>query len=229
MSTGTELSTLLTTYLHNDVALTAANKLTYLNLGLKKIVRDAPMTFRRKEGTLTLNTSDREYSLATDFYIMLGIWHQANGKKLQPTLTAEWIEGIERQVTIASGPPEEYIVLGYDESQDTPAWRIKFDKTPDSAYTITYWYTPMPAAITADATPAISSMGFDEMLLWASATIALQPKDPQGHQIAFQNYRDNLRQWFEYRAMSPDYTPMLRPASQDDRSMFPLPPNYPSV
>lgn len=229
MSTGTELSTLLTTYLHNDVSLTAASKLIYLNLGLKKIVRDAPLTFRKKEATLTLTTAlGREYSLASDFYLMLAVWYSETGTKLQPTLTAEWIEGVERMTTIASGPPEEYIVLGYDESQDTPAWRVKFDKTPDDEYEITYWYTPMPSAITADATPAISSMGFDEMLLWASASIALQPKDPQGHQIAHQNYRDNLKQWFEYRAMSPDYTPILRPGSENYKSAFPLPPNFPS-
>jgi len=227
MSTGTELSTLLTTYLHNDVSLTAATKLIYLNLGLKKIVKDAPLTFRKKEGTLTLTTAGREYSLESDFYVMLGMWHQASGRKLQPTLAAEWIEDIERQVTIASGPPQEYIILGFDDSQDTPAWRVKFDKTPDSTYTVKYWYTPMPAAITAGATPAISSMGFDEMLLWASATIALQPKDPQGHLVAFQNYQNNLKQWFEYRSMGPDYTPILRPASEDFKSSFPLPSNYP--
>lgn len=229
MSTGTELSTLLTTYLHNDVSLTAATKLIYLNLGLKKILRDAPLTFYKKEETLNLTAvAGREYDLESDFYLMVAMWETTTGRKLAPTLTAEWIEGIERLTTVPSGPPEQYIILGFDESETAPAWRIRFDKTPDDSYTVTYWYIPMPEAITADATPAISSMGFDELLLWSSTCVALQPKDPQGHQIAYQNYRDNLSKWFEYRAMSPDYTPRLRSWDDEYRPGLRLPSNFPS-
>jgi hypothetical protein len=230
MSTGTELAALLTTYLHNDVSFTTANKLTYLNLGLKRIVRDSPLTFRKKEATLSLTAvAGREYSLASDFYVMLAIWHQTTGNKLSPCLTSEFIEGVERLPTIPSGPPLEYTILGFDESVETPAWRIRFDKTPDASYTVTYWYTPMPTAISADVTPGISTMGFDELLLWAAAMIALQPKDPDGHMTAKQNYGENLAAWDSYRAMGPDYTPMLRPASEDysSKSQFPLGPNFP--
>lgn len=229
MSTGTELSALFTVYMHNDASLTAANKLTYLNLGLKRIVRDAPSTFRQKEATITTADGTQEYSLASDFYLMSAMWLQSTGKKLTPMLTAEFIDNVERIPTIPEGPPEEYIIMGFDESQDTPAWRVRFDKTCDDIYSVEYWYNPMPSAITADVEPSISLMGFDELLLWASAMIALQPKDPAGHQIARGNYLENLKEWQTYRASRPDYTPVLRPASEEYYSgtKFPLTPHYP--
>jgi hypothetical protein len=229
MSTGTELSALFSVYMHNDAALTAANKLTYLNLGLKRILRDAPSTFRLKEATITTADGTQEYSLASDFYLMAAMWLQSTGRKLSPMLAGEFIDTVERMPTIPEGPPEEYIIMGYDESQDTPAWRVRFDKTCDAIYSVEYWYNPVPTAITADATPAISSMGFDELLLWAAVMIALQPKDPDGHQIARGNYLENLAEWKAYRTSRPDYVPVLRPASEEyaTSTRFPLTPHYP--
>ena len=214
MTTGTELSTLLTTYLHNDVSLSAADKLLYLNLGQKRIVRDAPTVLRKKSGTLSISVAgDREYSLASDFYMMSAVWIKSVGIKLFPMGPSEFIDDVERMPTIASSYPTGYIILGYDESQDTPSWRIKFNKTPDTDYTVYYWYYYFPPVITAGSTPVISSIGYDELLLWASAMIALQPKDPEGFKIAYANYQANLESFSSYIPVSPDYTPVLREES----------------
>jgi len=211
MTTGTELSTLLTTYLHNDVSLSAADKLLYLNLGQKRIVRDAPTVLRKKLASLSISVAgDREYSLASDFYMMAGVWIKSVGIKLFPMGQSEFIDDVERMPTIASSHPTGYIILGYDESQDTPAWRIRFNKTPDGDYTVYYWYYYFPPVITAGSTPVISSIGYDELLLWASAMIALQPKDPEGFNLAAANYAANLQAFSSYIPVSPDYTPQLR-------------------
>lgn len=211
MTTGTELSTLLTTYLHNDVSLSAADKLLYLNLGQKRIVRDAPTVLRKKSATLSISVAgDREYSLASDFYMMSAVWIKSVGIKLFPIGPSEFIDDVERMPTIASSYPTGYIILGYDESQDTPAWRIRFNKTPDTDYTVYYWYYYFPPVITAGSTPVISSIGYDELLLWAAAMIALQPKDPEGFKLAAANYRMNLESFSSYIPVSPDYTPQLR-------------------
>lgn len=216
MSTGTELSALLTTYLHNDASFTAANKLTYLNLGLQRIMRDAPDCLMKKQAELSLSAAaGRDYSLASDFYQMSAVWLQTTGVKLTPLLTSEFIDTVERLPTTPTGPPEEYIILGFDESQETPAWRIRFDKTPDDDYTVTYWYRQAWKAITADATPGLSTMGYDELLLWAATMIALQPKDPEGYMTAKQSYAENLVKYQTANPMGPDYTPVLRPASYE--------------
>ena len=228
MSTGTELSALLATNLHNDASFTAANKLTYLNLAVKRIMRDAPERFRKKEASLAITAAAREYSLATDFFMISSIWLQTTGHKLTPMLPGEFVDQVERIPTTPTGSPEEYIILGFDESQDTPAYRIRFDKTPDGNYTLTYWYYPMPAAITADATPALSTMGYDEMIVAAATMIALQPKDPEGSAIAKQAYLEILREFRAFNPMGPDYTPVQRPNSFEYGKPGPaLPSNYP--
>ena len=228
MSTGTELSTLLTTYLHNDVGISSADKLIYLNLGVKRILRDAPECFLKKEATLAIDSSKRTYSLATDFYMMYGVWLQAVGTKLQPVLAGEWIDTVERIVTIPSGPPLRYTILGFDESLQTPAWQIRIDKTPDANYTLNYWYFPVPVTITGSSTPGLSAMGFDELICWAAAMIALQPKDPEGHQLAKQNYVENLMAFREFRAMGPDYTPVFRLGFSEGGSNLTLGDHFPS-
>ena len=226
--TGTQLSTLFTTYMHEDILLSTQNKLDYLTLGQERIVRDAPTILAKKEATITTVASTQEYSLASDFYKMHAIWLQANGWKLYPIPAAEFIETVERIPTIPSGPPTGYTILGYDTTIGTPAMRLRFNYNPDAAYSIEYWYHYMPAAITGSATPAISAMGFTELLLWAAVMIALQPKDPQGHAQAAANYERNLEQFMSYRPMAPDYTPTLR-AGDGARTRFPLGPHYPNV
>ena len=154
MFTGTELSALLLTYLRNDASLSAADKLTLLTLGQNRIIRDAPSVLRQKSGTLSLTiVAGREYSLASDFFMMTGVYLQEVGYKLEPMLFNEWLETVERLPSIPSGPPTRYTILGFDESQVTPRWRIRFKYIPDGSYTINYWYHQMPADITADATP----------------------------------------------------------------------------
>lgn len=204
MSTGTELSALLKTFIHSDADFSAADLLLYLNLGQKRIIRDAPSVLRKKQATLAITSDSREYSLASDFYQMVSLWIKTVGIKLSPMAPGEFIEYVERMPSIPSGYPEGYIILGYDESQETPAWRIRFDRTPDTDYTVYYWYHYFPATITADATPLLSSMGFDELLLWSSAMIALQPKDPEGHKSARTNYLANLSEFRAYIPQSKD-------------------------
>ena len=228
MTTGTNLAILLNSYLHNDISFSSTDRLTYLTLGQQRIVRDEPTKLATKEATITTAAGTREYSLATDFYMMQGIWLQANGWKLDPYLDAEFIETVERIPTIPSGPPTGYTVLGYDETIGTPAFRIRFNYNPDDIYAIKYWYYYMPAAVSS-ATPAISAMGFDELLLWAATMIALQPKDPEGSATAMQNYLLCLDAFRSYRPMGPDYHPTFRAKSQDQRPRSPLGPHYPGL
>ena len=218
MTTGTALSALLDDYVHNDIRLTAANKLTYLTLGQQRIVRDSPTSIFVKQATISVTVAiGREYSLASDFHMMQAIWLQTQGWKLDPMGDAEFIETVERIPTIPSGPPRMYTILGFDESQGTPAFRIRFDYTPDASYTVTYWYYYMPGTLTGSATPALSAMGFDELLLWATAMIILQQKDPTGYASAVQQYQACLDTFKSYRPMGPDYTPLFRPQSNDYR------------
>ena len=226
--TGTGLSSLLLTYLRNDASLSASDLLLLLNLGQKRIIRDAPYILRQKSGTLSLVNPTREYSLASDFYMMTGIYLQSTGKKIEAVLANEWLETVERLPTIPSGPPTQYTILGFDESQGSPAWRIIFNYIPSSDLTVTYWYRQMPSDITADSIPVISSMGFDELLLWASALVGLEPRDPAGANNARMFYAENLASFREYRPMAMDYKPTLRSDYPIGGSTLRLPTEFPA-
>lgn len=94
-------------------------------------------------------------------------------------------------------------------------YRIRFNYTPDDDYTVKAWYYYMPADVTADVVPVVSAIGFTECLLWAAAMIALQPKDPEGYATAAANYERAMQDFRAYRPAAPDYTPVLRPMSND--------------
>jgi hypothetical protein len=214
---GSQLSTLLTTYLHNDVSISAADKLLYLTLGQQRMVRDSPSTLSTKQTTLSLTSGDttREYSLPSDFYMMQAVWLPVMGYKLGPMLDAEFIDTVERLPVIPTGPPRDYCILGYDETLTPPRFRIRFNYTPNDDYTVYIWYYWMPADVTAVLTPVVCAMGFTECLLWAACSIALQPKDPEGYQQAEGNYQRLMEDFRAYRPMGADYTPILRPLTSE--------------
>ena len=214
---GSQLATLLNTYLHNDSTISLTDRLLYLTLGQQRMVADSPTTLSTKQDTLSLVSGDtaREYSLASNFYQMQAMWLPVMGYKLSPMIDAEFIDTTERLPVIPTGPPRDYIILGYDETLTPPRYRIRFNYTPNDNYTVYYWYYWMPADVTAVLTPVVSAIGFSECLLWAATMIALQPKDPSGYQQAAANYERCLDAYKTYRASGPDYMPILRPMSSD--------------
>lgn len=208
---GTELSALMDDYIHNDAGMTATRKLQYLTMGQQRIIHDLPFVIGTKEATLSLTLAlGRTYSLASDFYMMESVFLPTTSVKMTPVLHSEMIDSIDRLASTPSGTPSEYTILGYDTTIATPACRIRFNYTPDASYTVYYWYKYMPAAITATAIPALSYLGFDELLVLAASMIALQPKDPQGYAYTKQCYEQEAERARQYRPMQADHTPVLR-------------------
>lgn len=218
------LRTLLKENLHKDSTFSDPGDLnTFLSLGQRRIVKDSPGTLGSKEGTLSITSAAREYSLASDFYQMLGVFLPATNALISPLPFARWQEEVEYQSSVPSGDPDSYRIVGYSESSS--AWRLRWDKTPDTSRTVYYWYWWLPIDITGTATPAVSAIGFDELLVWAATMIARERNDPQGAAVAFQRYTELLRAYRAFGVQGPDYWAAL--GSDGGRMFSRLGPRYP--
>ena len=203
------LRTLLKANLHNDQTYSDPGDLnTFLTLGQRQIVHDAPWVLGTKEGTLSVVASTRSYELAADFYQMRSMFYATNGIHLEPIMVNEFVELVERLPTIPSGAPRGYCVTGYDVTN--AGWMVSFDYIPDASYTYKYWYYWMPADISGTATPPVSAIGFDELLLWAATMLARERNDPDGAVSASAFYERHLAEYKKFQVQGPDYAAVSR-------------------
>lgn len=229
--TATQLRALLKANLHNDTTFTDPDDLnTFLTLGQARIVRDAPHVLGVKEASLSLTVAaGREYSLASDFYQMRAIWYQTSGYALEAVPFSRFIDEVERLPTIPSGPPQSYTITGYSVADS--AIKLRVDKTPAETMTVEYWYYWMPADISGATTPAISAIGFGELILWAGTMIARERNDPDGFIQAAGIYERILGEYQSYDPTRPDRASVVRNPALDMRgggSTLRMPPEFPA-
>lgn len=208
--TNAQCRSLLKANLHNDTTFTDPTDLdTFLTLGQQRIVRDSPHTLGIKETTISVVASTREYSLASDFYQMRGMFLPSQNWTIWPYRMSDFVEQVEYQNTVPSGPPRSYQIIGFSSSE--ARWRVKFDYDPDASYTVKYWYYWMPSDISGSGTPVHSSIGFADLLVWAATALARERHDPEGYQIALDNYNRLLPAYRAYDVGGPDRVPVLDP------------------
>lgn len=226
--TATQLRALLKANLHNDSTYSDPDDLnTFLTLGQERIVKDCPQLLGRKYSTITTTTSTREFALATDVYQVYAVWNQTDGFKLTFVPQQDFIETVERLPTIGSGPATEYTILGWVAADSV--MKLVLNLTPSAAGTLKYWYWWMPAAISGSSTPALSSLGWSELLLNAASMIALGRNDPDASSFFEKKYDKLMEAARAWHPAAPDYAPALDPI---ERAPFGqtlrLPPSYPS-
>lgn len=228
MLTSAQLITLLQDHLHNDSTYTEAKLYSYLNLGQRQIVTDAPWVLGVKEGSLTTTNGVQAYSLASDFYNMKALWDTTNSRRVFPARPSEWSEAVEAVSTVASGTPRAYMISYFDP--DDEVWKMRLYPTPNGAYSLKYFYYWQPAEINGTTAGPITAMGFDQLLFWSALMLAKQRTDPSGHQEAINNYARMLNEYRAFKADGPDYVAALR--SGDEEGGGPtgrLPDEFPSI
>jgi len=202
--TNAELRTILKKHLHSDSTISDPTDLNYyLSLGQERIVHDAPSSLGAKAGSLTLSaTGTREYSLASDFYqLARQPWIATESMDLEVLTPGVLVDEVERLNDVPGGVPTGCCIVGYSASETR--WRIKFDREPDAAYVVGYFYYWLPAKINdsgSTATSPIADAGFSNLLLWAATMLAREHNDPDGAEQAFKMYGAEL---VNYRAYSP--------------------------
>lgn len=203
--TSSQILALLKQNLSNDASLSDSDLITYLQLGQERIIRDSPETLGSKEASLAITSTARTYSLASDFYqFRTKPWVASLSRAIEYKAPARFIEEFETYATIPSGDPDWFTIVGYDETAGLQ--QIRLDKTPSDSLTVGYWYNWMPPAITnatSTSTPAISKVGFGELLLWAGTMIARQRNDPKGFGEAVGFYDKLMYGFKSYNAARP--------------------------
>lgn len=216
--------------LHNDATFTDPGDLDlFMTLGQRKIVQDSPHTLGTMEATITTDTTNREYSLASKFYQLRAMWHQANGQVIDIIPFEQFMETVEILSSIPSRAPLAACVVGFDSDSASPTqlWRVRFDATPDAVYSIEYWYYFMPQDISTTIISPIARIGFEELLIWASTASALFRNDPEGYATAEGHYQRLLPAYRAFRSDGPARHMVQRPRELGwARSRLPLDPSH---
>src|SRR5262245_41570599 len=211
--------------LRNDTQFTTSLLDTYLTLCQERMVRDSPHTLGIKRSTVSIVAADQQALVASDVFQIIAVWLPAMSSRLTYVPHRRFVEDYELLTTIPSGAPHSYTVSNYDES--VSKWNIRFDTQADASYTLTYWYYWMPAAISGTtAVPAISGIGFGELLIWAATMVARETNDPDGMAVAKMHYDTGMLEYSTYIPARPDWDVDQLPYAGPEKGMFPLDPAH---